>query len=416
MTDQTEQVEATDRLDLPEADAAGPGELAEIRRRHRHGPSHRPPRHAHHTIQERGLREEVFDVTIKKEGVEAAPERHSMNFNPGEVIEAELIIPDGPCGTTGVRVVSGDGPVWPVTKGAWFRGNNERIKRAVRKWPTSGRFDLEGYNTDKFDHTFSVRFAVREPRREQPFTTETEPETEVAPAETPEEAAAKLEGLATAGEAPTPTPGEGETSPVQDGETPPPQQPETPGQTAETTPPTQAGGNPATTYQHVTRQQTLPPATGQPTADAFVRGHPELRAGISILVNIIMRRWPLMMIKRTTGGVFPLESLHPRGQAADLAGPDEKYTWMAAEWVKDYLRAYLSQGFHGPSLSVSDSADVANSYWDQQSWTEHDGLMHLAVAGAQETKLIDDNQPTVRTIVELVAQPPPLRTPPQTLS
>ncbi len=411
MPDRAEDIEATDRLDLPEADAAGPGELAEVRRRPRHHRIHQPPRHGHRTFQERGLREEVFDVTIKKEGAENTPERHPMNFNPGEVIEAELIIPDGPCGTAGVRVVSGDGPVWPVTHGAWFRGNNERIKRAVRKWPTSGHFDLEGYNTDKFDHTFSVRFAVREPRRTQPFTTEPEPETEVAPTETPQEVAATLEGLAATGEPPASPAGEGGTPPAEGDGTPPPQQPQNTEPSPERAPPTEAGGNPATTYQHVSRQETLPPATGQPTVEPFVRGHPELQAGISILVNIIRRRWPLMSIKRTTGGVFPLGSLHPYGKAADLAGPDEKYTWMVGEWVKDHLRVYLTQGMHGPSLSVNDSSDVANSYWDQQTWTEHDGLMHLAVDGAQERKLIDDNQPTVRTIVELVEQPPPTRTP-----
>lgn len=391
------------------ADAGPPGTIGEA-----HLPAgdirhHPPPRHAHRTFHERGLREEVFDVTIKKEGTESAPESHSVSFNPGDVVEAELIIPDGPCGTTGVRIVSGDGPVWPITKGAWFRGNNERIRRGVKGWPTSGRLSLEGYNTDKFDHTFSVRFAVRELRRERPFTQPEEESLTVAPPETPAEAAQGISELA-AGSSPETSAGAA-AEPVEAtfSEATPAAAPETPAEAPPRTPPEPAAFLPTTTYQVTVQQTPIEPATAQAPAPDSVPGHPELKPGIAILVNIVRRRWPLLSVSRTTGGVFPIGSLHHYGQAADLAGPDEAYTQHAAQWVKDNLRRYLTQGLHGPSLAVSNSSDVANSYWDQQTWSEHDGLLHLAVADAQEQQLLADNRPTVRHSTVMAAVPAPRR-------
>lgn len=165
-------------------------------------------------------REEVFEVTIPAETPEAAPVVFPTHFNPGTVVEVEVVIPAGAAGLAGVRVVTNRAQIWPRTRGAWFIGDNEAVKREVYNWPNSGRLELEGYNTGKFAHSFQVRYGVVENAIPAPAPgAVTSTPVEVAPS-----------GEVVTQEAPPPPPppppaeGSGETEPPPAGE--PPAKPE----------------------------------------------------------------------------------------------------------------------------------------------------------------------------------------------
>lgn len=107
-------------------------------------------------------RELVYEITVPALTTKAAPRVEPTNFNPGEVIEIELIIPPGVAGLAGIRIASNGVQLWPTNAGKWFVGDDEVIKRSVYNWPNSGRLEVEGYNEGVNAHTFTVRYGIRE--------------------------------------------------------------------------------------------------------------------------------------------------------------------------------------------------------------------------------------------------------------
>lgn len=107
-------------------------------------------------------REEVFQVTIPAGTAEAEPFTENVSFNQGVVVGFELVIPYGCAGFSGVRLVASDGQIWPSKRGTWVIGDDDIIRREPLNWPNSGRFEFQGYNTGKYDHTYELRFSIIE--------------------------------------------------------------------------------------------------------------------------------------------------------------------------------------------------------------------------------------------------------------
>jgi len=113
--------------------------------------------------------------------------------------------------------------------------------------------------------------------------------------------------------------------------------------------------------------------------DTSVSGHPELKPGISEVVNAILDRFPGLTITSTTGGVHAAGSLHYSGRAADIAG-DSATMNEAAAWInKSGLWERLAEGIHNPNLSVKDKSKVDPSYWGSTTWGDHRDHIHVAV-------------------------------------
>lgn len=107
-------------------------------------------------------REEVFDVTVTAGTKRTAPVSTSVSFAPGFVVGIEIVVPPGPAGLSGVALAQAHQPVLPRTLGAFFIGDDEIIRRDLEGYLNTGDWQVVGYNEDINDHTFEVRFQVRE--------------------------------------------------------------------------------------------------------------------------------------------------------------------------------------------------------------------------------------------------------------
>lgn len=402
-------------------------------------------------------RDEVFDVTVPSGTSKTAPVSIPTTFNPGTVVSLEVIIPDGVSGLAGIRIASSKSQIFPHNTGAWLRGNKEKIERDVTGWPNSGALEVEGYNEDIYQHTFTIRYAVVEnpipkastPTESGPISITPGGEVSTTPPGEP-----PTESLPPTGETggepppppppPTPTPGDGGEPPASEGssEAPPPEQPSTepekeaaPGEPAppfapeaaqeatgeavpafggaaegEAAPEDEAAtGAPGkrtkaakgayhakTRFKTEKRRHQVPPHTGLKEASTRLAGHPEVHAGVATLVNLIRAEFPALQITSTTGGTHAAGSYHYKGEAVDLASGDTALMQRAADWIQKHLERYLTEGIHETGLSVKYGKAVASSYWGTAVWAEHANHIHVAVAGSQESALLRDNKSTVR--------------------
>jgi TP901 family phage tail tape measure protein len=102
-----------------------------------------------------------------------------------------------------------------------------------------------------------------------------------------------------------------------------------------------------------------------------------LHTGIRNLASYVMGQYPDLSVTSTTGGEHSATSLHPAGEAVDLAGSS---MGAAAGWIKSSgLYKALEEGIHNPNLSVESGSLVSSSHWGAETWADHTDHIHLGV-------------------------------------
>lgn len=104
-------------------------------------------------------------MTVAVGVLQAAPASTDISFNPGEVVGIEIQIPDGHAGLTGLQLASAHQPLIPNTAGAFIVANNDTIDWTVQGMPNTGNWQALCFNTDRFPHSFYIRFLVVELQR-----------------------------------------------------------------------------------------------------------------------------------------------------------------------------------------------------------------------------------------------------------
>lgn len=104
-------------------------------------------------------------MTVAAGVAQAAPASTDISFNPGEVVGIEIQIPDGHAGLTGLQLASAHQPLIPNTAGAFIVANNDTIDWTVQGMPNTGNWQALCFNTDRFPHSFYIRFLVVELQR-----------------------------------------------------------------------------------------------------------------------------------------------------------------------------------------------------------------------------------------------------------
>lgn len=108
-----------------------------------------------------------------------------------------------------------------------------------------------------------------------------------------------------------------------------------------------------------------------------VKGHPELKPGISAVAATVLKQFPGLTITSTTSGTHVKGSYHYKGRAVDISGGDNEML-EAAAWIKKHLTHKLVEGIHNPNLSVKDHIPVPSSVFSEV-WAAHKDHIHLAV-------------------------------------
>ena len=105
---------------------------------------------------------EWFDVTIPAGTPIATPVTIPMVFNDGEVIEIDVKVLDGPCGSVGFHINAGGSQYVPRTAGSFIRPNDDYFTWRIANAINSGSWGLTGYNLDNWDHNLQVGFQVND--------------------------------------------------------------------------------------------------------------------------------------------------------------------------------------------------------------------------------------------------------------
>lgn len=127
-----------------------------------------------------------------------------------------------------------------------------------------------------------------------------------------------------------------------------------------------------------TKTEGLEPVTGKGVKPkGSVKGHSELKPGISAVAATVLKKFPGLSITSTTGGNHVSGSYHYKGRAVDIGGSSEEM-FKAAKWIGKNLTHVLAEGIHNPNLAVKDHRTVSSSTFSEV-WAAHANHIHLAV-------------------------------------
>lgn len=102
----------------------------------------------------------VFDFTIPAGTTSDAPAFLDVSFPPRVVDAIQVVVPPGPSGLVGWRILVGGVLVIPYLSADWVITAAENITWPLDAYPDSGSWQLQGYNTGAQDHTVYFRFLV----------------------------------------------------------------------------------------------------------------------------------------------------------------------------------------------------------------------------------------------------------------
>lgn len=101
-----------------------------------------------------------FQVSIPAGTPQITPVRISTTIPIRRPEVLQVIVPPGPAGSMGFAITMGGVNVIPVQPGAFLVTDNERIEWPLTDLPTSGAWQVSGYNTGNFAHSIFLRWLV----------------------------------------------------------------------------------------------------------------------------------------------------------------------------------------------------------------------------------------------------------------
>lgn len=102
----------------------------------------------------------VFDFTVPAGTPAAAPVELDVSFPPRVVQAIQVVVPPGPSGVVGWRILCSGVTVIPYLSADWVITAAENITWPVEQYPNSGSWQVQGYNTGAQDHTVYFRFLL----------------------------------------------------------------------------------------------------------------------------------------------------------------------------------------------------------------------------------------------------------------
>lgn len=139
---------------------------------------------------------ETFNVTVPAGTTTASPQRTSLSFNDGIVVEFEFRVPPGPSGLVAFQIDYNGTQVIPAPGGPAIVTDNEIVHWPVRNYPSGGGWEFVASNLDIFDHAVEIRVYLQELPTPQQIPVAPEP----IPAPGPATEAEGLAELAAEGE------------------------------------------------------------------------------------------------------------------------------------------------------------------------------------------------------------------------
>jgi len=102
----------------------------------------------------------AFQATFPAGTLQSAPLRIPLTMPVRKIDTLEILVPPGPSGVMGFAITMGGVNVIPVQAGTYVVTDGETITWPMAGYPTSGAWQITGYNTGFFDHTVYMRWLV----------------------------------------------------------------------------------------------------------------------------------------------------------------------------------------------------------------------------------------------------------------
>lgn len=102
----------------------------------------------------------AFTLTIPAGTPSTAPVVEDCSFPPRVVQAVQVIVPAGPSGLVGWRILNSGLPVIPYDSDPWIVASGEVISWPLENQITSGSWQVSGYNTGSLDHKVYFRFLL----------------------------------------------------------------------------------------------------------------------------------------------------------------------------------------------------------------------------------------------------------------
>jgi len=107
-------------------------------------------------------RTERFEVTVPAGTAIIAPQTTALTMNPGVTRRAEILVPPGPSGLVGFRLLHSGTIVIPRSGTKWIIADDFTFVWDLDGYPVGDRWSLRAYNTDIYDHTLYVTWHLDE--------------------------------------------------------------------------------------------------------------------------------------------------------------------------------------------------------------------------------------------------------------
>lgn len=101
-------------------------------------------------------------VTVAAGTAIATPATTALTWRDGTVERVEVLVPPGPSGLVGFRILHSGQQVIPFQGTDWIITDNEKLSWDIDGYPTGGKWAIRAYNTDIYPHTLYFRFLIRE--------------------------------------------------------------------------------------------------------------------------------------------------------------------------------------------------------------------------------------------------------------
>lgn len=103
-----------------------------------------------------------LELVVPPQTTEAAPLSTVIPMENSLLVDIEVIIPDGHLGQTGVRILQSQQQILPWGNRSWLRGNGYSRIFQVNEEIGARAMSVQGYNIDFRQHTFLLRFHIRD--------------------------------------------------------------------------------------------------------------------------------------------------------------------------------------------------------------------------------------------------------------
>lgn len=92
--------------------------------------------------------------------LDTAPATFDTSFPPRVVDGVQVIVPAGPSGLVGWRLLIGNAQAIPYLSDPWIITSGEIITWPLEDYPDSGTWSVQAYNTGINDHALYIRFLL----------------------------------------------------------------------------------------------------------------------------------------------------------------------------------------------------------------------------------------------------------------